>query len=63
MLLMIIPYIFICFTILVGVGLGIESQDPSSEPCHLAFWTGVIVVILCVCMAIHIGAYAAAAGV
>lgn len=63
MMLMIIPYIFICFAILVGVALGIESQDQSTEPCTLAFWIGVIVLIVCVCMAIHVGAYAAAAGV
>ena len=63
MLLIIIPYVFICFAILVGVALGVESQDPSTEPCHLAFWTGVIVLIVCICLAIHMGAYAAATGV
>lgn len=63
MLLIIIPYVFICFAVLIGVALGVESQDPTTEPCHLAFWTGVMVVIIVLCLAVHMGAYATAAGI
>ena len=59
MLLMIIPYVFICFAVFIGMALGVESQDPGTDPQTMAFWVGVMVLILVICLSIHVGAYVA----